>query len=138
MEAYFTVESISRKSDPNFHTLRARLVGLVNARLQNGEFTERGLAKILGASQPHVHNVLKGTRTLQWDLADRMVAELSIKMLDLWTDEELANDQRIRLLTQPGSAPRLGDAAETAFRALPRREPQYEIRPRQPRRAAGI
>lgn len=137
MEAYFTVESISRKSDPNFHTLRARLVGLVNARLQNGEFTERGLAKILGASQPHVHNVLKGSRTLQWDLADRMIAELSIKILDLWTDEELANDERIRL-TQQGSPSRLSDAADGGFRALPRREPQYEIRLRQPPRAAGI
>jgi hypothetical protein len=138
MEAYFTVESISRQPEPNFHTLRTRLIAAVNARLQNGEFTERGLARILRASQPHVHNVLKGTRTLQWDLADRLIAELGIKMLDLWTEEELASDQRIRLLCPQGPASRFGDTADTGFRALPRREPQYEIHVRQPHRAAGI
>lgn len=96
MEAYFTVESISRRSEVTFHTLRTRLVVVVNARLQNGEFTERGLAKILGISQPQIHNVLKGARKLQWELAERLMAELQIRLLDLWTDEELEAEERVR------------------------------------------
>ena len=130
MEAYFTLESISRKSSPNFHTLRTRLLAAVNARLQNGEFTERGLAKILGASQPHMHNVLKGMRTLQWGLADRLIAELGMKLLDLWTEEELAGYEQIR------SRQRV--PLEPNAQALPRREPECEIRVRRSHRAAAI
>jgi plasmid maintenance system antidote protein VapI len=136
MEAYFTLESISRKSAPNFHTLRTRLVAAVNARLQNGEFTERGLAKILGASQPHMHNVLKGTRTLQWDLADRLIAQLEMKLLDLWTEEELAGDERIGQLRQ--QEPASPNRVEATAQGVPRRAPGYEIRMRRSHAAAAI
>jgi plasmid maintenance system antidote protein VapI len=136
MEAYFTLESISRKSAPNFDALRRRLLAAVNARLQNGEFTERGLAKILGASQPHMHNVLKGTRTLQWDLADRLIAQLGMKLLDLWTEEELVGDERFGQLRQQETA--APNRAEATSEGLPRRAPRYEIRIRPSQRAAAI
>lgn len=96
MQAYFTLESISGKSDVTFHLLRSRLVAAVNARIQNGEYSERGLAKILGVSQPQLHNVLKGARTLQWELADRLLKDLSIILADLFTDEEFAAGKRHR------------------------------------------
>lgn len=119
MEAYFTMESISRKSDVTFHILRTRLVAAVNARLQNGEFTERSLAKILGVSQPQIHNVLKGARTLQWDLADRLIADLGIKILDLWNDDELVADER---------AQRLAVQASMSNTQIPRKQPGHELR----------
>ncbi|HTU45972.1 MAG TPA: hypothetical protein VMF91_12965 [Bryobacteraceae bacterium] len=119
MEAYFTMESISRKSDVTFHALRTRLVAVVNARLQNGEFTERGLAKILGVSQPQIHNVLKGARKLQWDLADRLIIDLRIKLLDLWDDDELVVDERTQRLSLQTSAPHT---------QIPRKQPGHEFR----------
>jgi hypothetical protein len=48
----------------SFEALLERLIFAVNARIKNGEYTERGLARILGISQPQMHNVLKGARTL--------------------------------------------------------------------------
>ncbi|MBV8551495.1 MAG: hypothetical protein JOY54_09360 [Acidobacteriaceae bacterium] len=67
-------------------TLQERLLAIVKARLQNGEFTERGLARLLGISQPQVHHVLKGARRLQTELADRMMVKLGVtatQLLDL-------------------------------------------------------
>lgn len=136
MEAYFTLESISRESDPNFHTLRTRLVAAVNARLQNGEFTERGLAKILGVSQPQMHNVLKGTRKLQWELADRLLADLGIKLRDLWAEEELAACARQERAREQMSSPH-GPAMLSAPE-VPRKQPGYEIRVRRSHPSASI
>jgi len=86
-------------------TLQRRLLLLVRHRIQNGEFTERGLARMLGISQPQVHNVLKGARKLQPDLADRMMLKLSITALQLLDVSELsgsdsslsASDEHCRL-----------------------------------------
>lgn len=44
--------------------------------IRSGAATERGLARAAGLSQPHVHNVLKGTRRLSIDSADRLAAVL--------------------------------------------------------------
>ena len=75
-----------------FGVLQARLIRLVNARIQNGDFTERGLARILGISQPQVHNVLKGARRLRPELADRLIANLEITVLDLLAAAELKRE----------------------------------------------
>ncbi|HEX3684651.1 MAG TPA: hypothetical protein VHU83_19090 [Bryobacteraceae bacterium] len=128
MEAYFTVESISGKSDVNFHTLRTRLVAAVKARMQNGEFTERGLAKILGVSQPHMHNVLKGARTLQWDLADRLIADLGINLLDLWNDDKLALNEPVAHLPIPSPPALPGTRADRHPEVVPRKQPAHEFR----------
>jgi predicted XRE-type DNA-binding protein len=136
MGAYFTLESIPCNSEPNFHSLRTRLVAAVNARLQNGEFTERGLAKILGISQPQMHNVLKGRRKLQWELADRVLADLGIKLRDLWAEEELAacaQQERI-----PGQMYSPHRPAEPSAPAVARKQPSYEIRVRRSHRTAAI
>ena len=44
----------------NYEDAQAKLLARVRDRLHNGELTERGLARQIGISQPHVHNVLKG------------------------------------------------------------------------------
>jgi predicted XRE-type DNA-binding protein len=72
-----------------FTTLRHRLVDAVNARISNGEFSERGLARILGISQPQIHNVLKGARKLSPEIADVILMRLQISILDLLTPGEL-------------------------------------------------
>jgi len=73
----------------NFGALQARLLSLISLRLDNGEFTERGLARLIGVSQPHIHNVLKGKRKLQTELADRIMRRFNISILDLFQEAEL-------------------------------------------------
>ena len=66
-----------------FRVLEARLLAFVNARINNGEFSERGLAKALGISQPQLHNVLKGARSLRPTLADEFLSWFGISIYDL-------------------------------------------------------
>ena len=66
-----------------FSHLRQRLVEHLRHRIQSGETTERGLARIAGISQPHLHNVLKGKRVLSMDMADEILKNLQITVLDL-------------------------------------------------------
>ena len=58
-------------------------------RVQNGEFTERGLARAVGISQVHIHNVLKGARTLSLNLNDLILKRLGLTILDICTSDEL-------------------------------------------------
>lgn len=73
-----------------FELLHRRLLEHINWRINNGEYTERGLARLLGISQPQMHNVRKGIRRLSVDLADRMMAKLNILLLDLMEEAELS------------------------------------------------
>jgi plasmid maintenance system antidote protein VapI len=62
---------------------------ILSSRIDNGEFTERGLARLIGVSQPQFHNVLKGKRKLQTKLADRILQKFEISVLDLFNETEL-------------------------------------------------
>ena len=75
---------------PGFREIAARLLHYLNERVRRGELTERGLARLAGYSQPHIHNVLKGARVLGLDLADQVMALLDIPLTSLLTQEELA------------------------------------------------
>jgi plasmid maintenance system antidote protein VapI len=86
------VESNPSKRNVSFVSLQSRLIRFVNLRIKNGDFTERGLARLLGISQSQVHNVLKGARKLQPELADHLMSKLGVSMLDLLEVGEL-NDQ---------------------------------------------
>jgi transcriptional regulator with XRE-family HTH domain len=83
------LESSAHLEALSFKALQARLLGFVNARIQNGELSERALARLLGISQPHLHNVLKGARHLQLPLADAFLAFFRISVGDLLSNEEL-------------------------------------------------
>ena len=48
-------------------------MGHLRTRIQNGELTERSLARLTGISQPHIHNVLKGAKILSPELGASMV-----------------------------------------------------------------
>ena len=74
----------------NFHLLQARLVALLQARIRNGEITERSLARLIGVSQPHFHNVLKGMRIFSTGMADQILRRLRIDLIQLLSDGEMA------------------------------------------------
>jgi transcriptional regulator with XRE-family HTH domain len=80
----------------SFTVLKARLIRFVNLRIENGDFTERGLARILGISQSQVHNVLKGARRLKPELADHIMRKLDMTVLDLFEPSELQDQARPR------------------------------------------
>lgn len=60
--------------------MRKNLILEVRRRIRSGEFSERALARKLGISQPHVHNVLAGIREVSVEMADRMVVQLMIPL----------------------------------------------------------
>lgn len=90
------MESNTGNKNATFGVLQARLIELVNSRIQNGDFTERGLARILGISQPQIHNVLKGARTFKPELADRILNKLGIDITDLLKTVELTTQISLR------------------------------------------
>lgn len=67
----------------DFTRLHCRLITHMREKVRSGEVTERGLARLTGISQPHIHNVLKGERVLSLELADQVLRELRIDLLDL-------------------------------------------------------
>lgn len=66
-----------------FDDFQKLLVTSLKARVRNGEFTERGLAKAIGVSQPHVHNILKGLRILSPEIGDQILQKLNMSLIDL-------------------------------------------------------
>lgn len=72
-----------------FSLLQKRLLDYIRQQLSNGELTERRLARVIGVSQPHMHNVLKGVRALTPEVADLCLAGLGISVLDLVETREV-------------------------------------------------
>jgi plasmid maintenance system antidote protein VapI len=73
----------------SFDRLTASLLEHARDRIRNGELTERGMARLLGISQPHAHNVLKGVRPLTPGLFDTMLKRFGMDLLDLYPETEL-------------------------------------------------
>lgn len=96
----------------DFETLQARLLERVNHRVQNGELTERGLARRIGISQPHMHHILKGARGLSVETADRLLRHLSISLLDLLELEPGCPMPPRRVRTRVGSRSEIGGFRE--------------------------
>lgn len=84
---YFGLESFARVS---FRDLQDRLISFVVMKIRNGEFTERRLARVLGVSQPQLHNVLKGARPLKPEFADCLFKHFEIGVVDLLSGAEMA------------------------------------------------
>jgi hypothetical protein len=66
-----------------FSTLQQRLIRRLNDEIRAGKFTERGLARRAGLSQPHVHNLLKGIRFPTSESADALLRAISAGVSDL-------------------------------------------------------
>jgi hypothetical protein len=74
-----------------FNNLQNSLLHNLKTRVSNGELTERGLARLVGISQPHMHNVLNGRRILSSELADQILEKLHISVLDLIERRQLTD-----------------------------------------------
>ncbi|HEY9139369.1 MAG TPA: XRE family transcriptional regulator [Bryobacteraceae bacterium] len=74
---------------PGFRQLETRLVSTLRERIRSGELTERGTARLTGLSQPHIHNVLKGKRSLSMDAADTILMAVHLDAGDLFQSSEL-------------------------------------------------
>jgi plasmid maintenance system antidote protein VapI len=72
-----------------FSVAQTRLLDEIRRRIRNGEYTERGLARLAGISQPHLHNLLKGVRELTTASADSLLTALDLGITDLTTVAEL-------------------------------------------------
>jgi transcriptional regulator with XRE-family HTH domain len=73
----------------NFRDLQDRLTANLRERVRGGELTERGLARLTGVSQPHIHNVLKGKKLLSAHMADQVMDHLRMDVLDLVDHRDL-------------------------------------------------
>jgi transcriptional regulator with XRE-family HTH domain len=56
--------------------------------------TERGLARVTGISQPHIHNVLKGKKLFSAEMSDTVLRGLNLDILDLLEPAELSEKLR--------------------------------------------
>jgi transcriptional regulator with XRE-family HTH domain len=79
-----------------FNDLHQLLLEELRQRVHSGAATERGLARLSGISQPHLHNVLKGKRKLSLTKADGILHRLQIDLLQLLEPEELQESSRRR------------------------------------------
>jgi plasmid maintenance system antidote protein VapI len=81
-----------------FAVLQRRVIEYLNARIHNGDVTERDLARLTGLSQPHIHNLLSGARLLTVNCADQILERTGMSVLDLLEPEELARYSKCRKL----------------------------------------
>lgn len=72
-----------------FREAQLKLLAYVVDRIHNGELTERGFARLIGISQPHVHNVLKGVRNLSPEIFDSILKCFNMSLLDLASVQEM-------------------------------------------------
>jgi len=73
----------------DFGEFHRRFVNYLRLRVSSGELTERGLARMTGISQPHIHNVLKGKRNFSAEMADAILYHLDLDLIDLIQPDEL-------------------------------------------------
>ena len=110
----------------SFQLLYTRLLAFVNTSIHNGELSERSLAKLMGVSQPHLHNVLKGARRLHAPLADALLARYRITPLDLLTSAELSS--RAPAADLPPGAHIFPTASPAHTLPMPRKQPSSTSR----------
>jgi hypothetical protein len=99
--------------------LYERLVDVARQRIRSGEISERGLSRLCGVSQPHIHNVLKQIRTLSPGSADRLMQALGVSLPELlWrSPEERGESVRIVPLLRHRIGPGI-DASLTVFQGF--------------------
>ncbi|MCP5109420.1 MAG: helix-turn-helix transcriptional regulator [bacterium] len=77
-----------------FSDLYELLLRRLRRMICNGALTERGLARRVGISQSHIHNVLHGARVLTANTADRILVGLQLSVADLIRDDSEAAPKR--------------------------------------------
>lgn len=83
---------------------------MAQLRVHSGVISERALARVAGISQPHMHNALKGIRTLSPEATDRLMRALDVSIPQiLWAaggfdPEEVRAVPLLRDRIGPGTA----------------------------------
>jgi hypothetical protein len=96
-----------------FHELHGRLIDVARERIRAGRLTERGLARMCGLSQPHMHNALKNIRSLSLGSADRLMQALDIHAADLmW---RVSTELEVAVRAVPIIRSRIGPGADASF-----------------------
>jgi hypothetical protein len=78
----------------NFANLQLRLLNHLRELVRRGDMTERGLARVSGISQPHIHNVLKGKRSLSPESSDAILLNLRLDLRDLIVSDSIDGNLR--------------------------------------------
>jgi hypothetical protein len=99
-----------------FRELQNRLIDIARARVRAGELTERGLARMCGISQPHMHNVLKNIRTPSTGAVDRLMQALDIRISDLLWRVSTEPDAGFRAI--PIVRNRIGPGSDAVFTVI--------------------
>jgi hypothetical protein len=98
--------------------LYERLVDVARQRIRSGELTERGLSRLCGVSQPHIHNVLKQIRALSPASADRLMQALGVSLPELmWRSTEDGSSVRVVPMVRHKIGPGM-DSTLTVFRGF--------------------
>jgi len=88
-------------------------VDVARQRVRAGQLTERGLARLCGTSQPHMHNVLKNIRALSTASADRLMQALNLSVPELlW---RFPSDIELGVRAVPVVRNRIGPGADAVF-----------------------
>jgi hypothetical protein len=84
--------------------------------VHSGEVSERRLARLSTISQPHLHNVFKGIRTLSPEAADRLMRAMDITVPQVLWSGGGVNATEIRAI--PLLRARIGPGSTAAFDAF--------------------
>jgi plasmid maintenance system antidote protein VapI len=130
---YYSSESVSAGGAVTFGALQRRLIRFVVNRIANGDFSERGLARVLRVSQPQLHKVLKGERKLTPELADKVLLCFGMTVVDLLDTSDLAERFGLAQATTAGPSRVQRDVAShvqirriPAEREISRKHPNRE------------
>jgi hypothetical protein len=93
--------------------LYERLVDVARQRIHSGELSERGLSRLCGVSQPHIHNVLKQIRTLSPGSASRLMRALGVSLPELLWRSPDERGESVRIV--PLLRHRIGPGIEAAL-----------------------
>jgi transcriptional regulator with XRE-family HTH domain len=84
------------------------ILAVIRLRIHNGEWTERGLARAAGLSQPHTNNILAGKRIGGYATIDALCRACGIQL-----PEVIAETQLQRTMARAGHPAAAGTAAAT-------------------------
>jgi len=101
----------------NIEDAQLKLLTHVRNRIHNGELSERGFARLIGISQPHAHNVLKGVRNLSPQIFDLILKTFHMSLLDLAPPEDLEANLRQRKAQEP--VPEMGFLSSSIGPGMP-------------------
>ena len=73
----------------DFEVLHGRVVKHLQDIVRNGVVTERGLSRMTGLSQPHIHQVLKGTKFFSMASANQVLRSLQNDLVDFLEPEDI-------------------------------------------------